>query len=362
MVVWAVCKDPSGVQTILPIVNELKGIGKEVVVITNGKATELINKKDFAAASALEVIEQLSLPEAMVTSMCSEGGVGRDLVPLLRERKIPSVAVQDFWGAYVDKDTTDNSWSDQVYRPNTICVGDEYARRLVIAAWPDFYLENIRITGFPAMDKYVAYDSAAAVDTVRRNFNLLEHKIILYLGDCLPGTSQMLAEVVAVLDCKMPICLITRKHPRMKDQVPEEFLAWKQVENDFPCQDSCRLVTDSTAYDLPALIAAADLVISNPLSSTPIDAAHLRKDNIVLFYPVVQKQFEAYQGDQMKEVPVVALGCSRQVINRQELKEAVSESLAYGLGLTENQKKHFRADGKNSERVARVVEELEKLT
>ncbi len=99
--ILAVCKDPGGTNGVLPVVKVLrKDFGLDVRLIANGKAAELLantNEDYEVLRSAEEITRRYPKPKLMFTSVCSRGGVGRDLVPSLRD-VCPTVALHDFWG------------------------------------------------------------------------------------------------------------------------------------------------------------------------------------------------------------------------------------------------------------------------
>lgn len=253
--VWAVCKDPGGTNGLLPVVKQLRNIGHDVKVIPNGKAVELLgggNEECFTFEQALALMPE---PDVLVTSMCSDGGLGRNLVPLLFRAGIPAVALQDFWGARLW-----TSWADPRYRPNYICVNDEIGADIVIKAWPEILRSRIKITGYPAMDKYANLDVEGTAARARLALGLTEKKpVILYAGS-VEREGEVISEVVKVLnEIGADIYFVPRQHPRMKNNAPEEVPHWEKAMDDFK---GGTLIADSSACDTISIIAASDLVIA----------------------------------------------------------------------------------------------------
>ncbi len=351
MEIWAVFKDPGGINSIVPVIELIKKQRPEIetLLIANGRAISLLPGKigPLFLAHSVSDLNGLKRPDILLTSMCSFGGVGRDLVPIIRNGDITSVAVQDYWGSGLEA-----SWADPIYRPSFICVGDAYAASLVQKAWSDVASERIKITGFPVMDQYALINTTELGRQVRNRFNIPEtRKVVLFVGDCLPKIGYLLSEVIKTLNnIGQQICLITRQHPRMVTEVPEEVPIWNETLKSFR---NGQLIDNSYFFSISAIIAASDLVIGL-FSTTLGEAAALRKNSIALLYPHVMEKSK-YYFKQLDMPPVVTLGCSIPVKNQSELEAMIRKALTSGLGLRENQERHFRPDGRNAQRVADVV-------
>lgn len=347
MAILAVVKDPGGTNGVLPVVRELRQSGFEVHLVGNGKAVEILslaNEPFTAAESAEEILNRFGRPEALITSMCSQGGIGRDLVPLLRGQ-CPTFALQDFWGARLLTD-----WADLKYRPDYICVNDTVGVALAARAWPDFSPNRILTTGYPAIDRYANFSVPAVAEKARALLGIVSYRpVVLYAG-IVKRAGDILAEVVAAVnDLNVEVTFIPRMHPRMPDDAPEELPKWYKALADFKNGYIC---ADSSACNLQSLIACANVVLS-AYSTTLVDAAALRIANISVLYPEVgMARFLEETGGLMKEFPLVELGCSAKAACRDELRALLSQAIRGELGLVAAQQKHFQLDGQNARRVA----------
>ena len=94
---WTVMKDTGGTNGASPVVLALRAMGHEVLLITNGWATENLKEDhgQVAYESAQAVMDNHELPDILITCMSSKGGVGRDLVHPLSKRGVITVAIQD---------------------------------------------------------------------------------------------------------------------------------------------------------------------------------------------------------------------------------------------------------------------------
>ena len=356
MTIWAACKNPGGTAGLLPVVKELRGHHR-VRLIPSGIAVELLKKADqsfVAYESAEQVLADNPLPRALLTSICTKSNagsnMGRNLVPLLRGC-CPIVVLQDFWGAGLLED-----WADSKYQPDFICVNDEIDVKTVLKAWPQFTKERIIITGYPALDKYFNYDVRATVAKVRSSLNITkQNPIILYAGRMKRDGEAFLEFVEALNTVGQDVYLISRPHPRMKDDAPEELPLWQKALDSFQSGD---LITDSSSCDTSSLVASSAVIVSM-FSTVLLEATALRKQNISMLYPEVgMAEFLKVTGGLMEEFPLVELGCSAKAINRATLCNLLEKSLAGKLNLEANQRKHFRLDGKNATRVADFVSDL----
>lgn len=347
MEVWAVVKDPGGLRAVMPVVNWLRKQGHSVLVITNGKAKEMLAQgNDCVAVDKVDEVENYPLPKVMLTSMCSAGGVGRDLVPLLRGKKIPTVAIQDYWGARLYTD-----WPNLEHRPDHICVNDELGTQMVLQAWPEFDSARIQELGFAAFDHYAEYDQPAARKRAAQKLCLERNTapVILYGGQ-LEKTGQTLAELVYTLEVLgNEVVLIARPHPRMRENAPDEAVTWNNAISQLDCG---RVITDSSSCDPDEVVSVSDLVVTM-FSTMLVDAAYLRKPSIAMLYPESgQEAYRISSGGNLSEPPPVVLGCSKKATCRQELFELLGTFTSFGgLGIEHRQSEVFRSDGKSAERI-----------
>lgn len=351
MKIWAVSKDPGGTANLLPVVKFLRQKGVEVLYFATGKAIEILTraKQDFFPChSPTEILGKYLLPRVLVTGMCSHGTLGRDIALSMRLNKVPTVALQDFWGARLWTD-----WAESCYWPDFICVNDEVGAKIVQQAWPQYPVESIKVFGYPALDRYAGYNVQADSAWARLVLGLVEPKPIVFYAGQVKKSGEILGEVVEVLnELKEDVYFIPRAHPRMKDDAPEEVEKWNQALANFR---GGTLVADSSVCDTQSLIAASTVVLSVFVTAL-VEAAVFRKKNISILYPEVgMKRFYEESGGGMKEFPLVELGCSAKVENREEFKILLYTALHGDLGLQEFQEQHFQVDGRNAERVADFI-------
>ena len=332
----------------LPVVDVLMTAGHAVRLFADGKAIDLLPRSGrdfFACTSVDDVLSRYpnERPDLLLTSMCSGGGVGRDLVPHLRG-VCPIVALQDTYGARLLTD-----WSESRFRPDLICVNDEVGAHIVRESWPDMSADRIKITGYPALDMYNGYNAVDVAIKTRQALQLESEKpIVVYCGQ-VARAGEALQEVVAVLnELQRDLYFIPRQHGRMMIDAPEQVPYWQKGLTDFK---GGTLVKDTSVVETTSLLASADVVLAM-YSTVLIEAAVLRKQSIAILYPNVgMHQFLAETGNVMPEFPLVSLGCTFKASSRQELTDALNIALGRSLKLEANQSRYFLTDGKNAQRV-----------
>lgn len=328
-------------------------MGKEVLLIANGKAVEILTKAgaDFEASDSAKKLlakwPSSALPEAILTSACSDGGVGCELVALLRGQ-CPRVLVTDYWtGAQLQPFYLAN-------RPDFVVVNDQVGADLVAASWQGYPADHIKILGWPALDKYAGYDVGEARKRVRYALGMTRERwpMVLLAGQ-FPLADLPLTALIFLLNHDVgdgEVYLLARPHPRTINNCPEDAPAWQRAANQMR---KGQLVFDffgQFASDIPALVAAADVVVS-PYSTTLIEAAVLRKNNISYLPASLWEQFAA-SAPGIKEFPLVSMGCSAKATSRLELGTLLADAFAGRMNLREAQEGNFRPDGKSAERVA----------
>lgn len=351
--IWLVCKDPGGTNVIVPVFEALKREGMSVVLIPNGKAVDLIKSHLCSTAEwARSQVASDCFPRALVTSMCSQGGLGRDLIPQLR-CKCPIVALQDFWGGGLW-----GAWADLAYRPDWIVVNDDTGAKIVQDLWCEYQPDRIKAFSSPALDKYAAVETSVVGKAVREKLGMQDrYPIVLFAGQ-VQGTGHTLYELVHALNgLNSPVYLVPRFHPRMRDEAPEVYgdinRAVRYFRNGelWPFTDLC-----STSE----LVQAATIVVAE-YSTVLVEAAAVRRVPIAMLYPAEgMRRFHQAMGDRVQEFPLVSLKCAVKAQTRGELVSLLARGLSGQLNqeLASHQDHFFKLDGQNATRVAEFIQSL----
>lgn len=361
--IWAVCKDVGGMNGILPVVRRAREMGAEVILFGTGKAKEMLAGKEgfslhdnFIPVDTLETAMNVGLlrgfPLVLLTSMCSDGGVGRDLVPELSKLGANTVALQDYWGARLWTD-----WSEPKYRPDFICVNDKTGRNIVLDAWKRYGSERVKITGFPALDRCAGYSTKKATARVRTSLAMPDDVPIIFYGvESVKGTGKAFLDFVDILNnIGRKICLVVSMHPSLRDTVPGELPECEQAMRNFTAGV---LVRNLSKVDFQSWIAGSDVVVAM-YSTILIEAAMLGKQNISVLYPEIgMARFKEAMAGKINESTIVSLGASAKAENPSELRALLLKSFMGELGLKKAQADAFKIDGRNAERVAKFIMKL----
>lgn len=361
---WAAVKDPGGWNAVVPIVLLLRKLGHKVLLITNGKANQLAQAaglEHVPCESAKEIMGVYGLPDLFLTSMCSNGGIGRNLIYWLRQAGVPTVAIQDSWGARLYKP---DEWGLLRDRPQYIVVNDEVGAQLVQQAWPEFNPKRIKQLGYAAHDKYADIDVKALTEAARQKLGLpSDNRPVILYGGQLDYTGRVLGELVDGLNTiGRSVTLIARPHPRMALDAPQEAEAWTTALEKFNCG---RLITDSsscTPQEIICLAGRSQGAVISIFSTMMVEAACLGIPAISLLFPETgRKAYKEASDGQIAEYPLVALGCCEAATNQVELQTLLEQLFIAGdLGLQIRQKTVFQPDGRNAERIGNFILSLVK--
>lgn len=347
-----VCKDPGGTNGILPVHRAWCRSGGRAALIANGTAVDLLLQRDIAFRwypSPAAAHADIPHPAALVTCMSSRGGLGRDLIPLLRGR-YPTIALQDLWDGQLWTD-----WADPVYRPDAIVVNDVIGVEIIERAWPEYHQERIAVLGYPALDRYATLDVAATSTAARARLGIApDEHVVLAIG-ALASSGTFLAEVVAALnELRNAVCLLPRTHPRMVQDAPEEQVPWEHALHSFTCG---RVIADSSACTTDECVAASSVVIGM-FSTVLVEAATIRRACIAVLYPNVgMAAFQHASEGHLDEFVPVALGACAKATDRASLVAALIAARDGSLAaqLQPAQECAFPTDGLAAERVAAYI-------
>ena len=353
--IWAVCKDPGGTGNLLPILPLLRKAGHDVKLFLHagGKGETGIKTAGEAyetASNTSAPIDRHGYPDLLVTTMCSGGGIGRDLVPTLQYRGKRTVALQDFWGAQLG-----TNFRNPLYHPDLICVNDEVGADIVRDVWGKDIRTKIAITGYPSFDALARIDREAGAKRGREVLGITNNlPILLYPGQIWHAGRTLLEVVKALNEMGLPCHLVATKHGRMVEAPAEEGEFWQEAEGSFRWK--FHSVTD---FRHIREIVLTSRVVVGMYSSLQIEAAALGVQVISVLYPDQgAAQFRTDTGGVMAEFPLVTLGCSAKAENMGDLVRSLFAYLTLTSDLeprTRQQQKVFPLDGRNAERTADAI-------
>ena len=299
-------------------------------------------------------------PKVFVTSMCSLGGVGRNLIPLMRAHSVPTVAVQDQWGAHLL-----TAWRDEQYRPDYIVVNDRVAADIVKRAWPKYSRKRIKILGYAILDELAKYSRAAIEWSERGKYGLNRNLPVLYFSGQLGETDVALDNLVAaIVAADEEVQLILGMHPGLKNEERMRAypgLAERVAQAVERAREKVGRVVDRVGDEVYA-VAAADVTIGMyPTAFT--EAVAFRRPAIADFaWRAGASSYEKATGGLMRVHPLVELGAVRQVTNRRQYVSALrgvsNERLAKQLLPFQEKAFRVRSGNGNAEDIAKFCASL----
>lgn len=349
----AVCEHTGGALGLLPVVRQLRASGHTVRFIAGGEAAiqALQNaREEFEVRfSGQEVYARHPIPDVLLTSLCTTTGLIMELITWA-QGACPVVGLQGPGGGGIH-----DEWSRSLHRPDYMCVHDKETSKELLVAWRKFPKSHVLITGFPNLDRYVGYYEEQAAHELRSVHNIPRSiPIVLFVGDTDEGTSRELEEVVSVLNgIGEEIVFAARPHPRMMEESPRAFGLWQEAVQ----KVSCGRVIDISAYqDIRSWIACSQVVVGRA-STAMMEAAHLQKQVVSIWYPEGQKAYSKATG--RIEFPWAAKKCVATATTKEQLWTLLQRGLEGKLGLAEAQKRYLpRTDTRASKRIVQHIESM----
>ncbi|MDD4761784.1 MAG: hypothetical protein PHZ25_02075 [Candidatus Pacebacteria bacterium] len=351
MLILAAMSDVGSFRTIFPVGVCLRKMGHEVKFQAFGNSIKLLKEK----GEENQKIE--GMVKGVVTGMSSDefeysiASVWRD--------KCSVITIPDQWSSPFFS----GGWKKREKYPDAICVNDDLGREAV-RAWG--FNGLVVETGWPALDFYADRKKwKNRKQKMRERLELAsilskETKLIFFVGQGSKENTEAFQELLEVaVKIDLPIKIIAREHPNARRHNPEEAEFWEKTIRDNKNKNLLLEIPDSSFSSLEFL-ATADVVVSD-FSTVLTEATILEKPTISILYPnkPVSENFRRWSWTS-KTFPLAALGCCQTAENRSQLKKYLEQALTLDFQFKKQVEKKFRLDGKNSMRVAQVVENLAK--
>lgn len=344
----AVTRDPGSANAIAPVLEYLQQHDKlAMFALTDGRAQEILNHKftteDVTPESFLGTDRIIGRPDVILTDASSEQGIETYSAATFDD--VPAILIEDY---YASSHVYLQSLLERNLRlPEKICVMDEAAKQMLVKQIPEL-AERVVVTGQPAFDRFATENTAEIGQDVRRQLGFTpETKLIAYMST---GTDRAelkaMAESLAATEGELVLAF--RKHPR--DNTSYEEYASMFKETGVKIVDVQEFTTDQVS-------AAADVILTS-WSTEGLHGIYRQKPTI----HIVDQRFVEVPNTLKWPFPPVELGASLGVENIDRLSEVIlpllDENSPERLLLVAKMKQYYPADGKNSERVAKIVEKL----
>lgn len=350
---FTVAKDTGGLGAVLPVHGALRKRGIESQLIASGVSRDVLNAHGIPfveAVSPEEVLVRFGTPDLLVTSMCTGGGIGRDLIPLLAGRS-PTVVVQDQWGVLKE-------WADPRYCPDYVVVNDFVGRAHVNDVWPQLPNSNIQELGFAALDVVNDFDVARARAYIHGLFAIAPHVPVVSFFGQLTHTALAATEVVRALTAaytsNLPVLLVGM-HPRLTLERAEEAMAIRAALASYTGRVIYLPTNANKRIPIENVVAASEVVLT--MSSTALTyAAAMRIPGIAVLYAdsPMRDLLQAERAGTFTSLPLGVLGCVAVAEDYHELTVHLRNVRTRALAprLREAQKKYLRTGGGTADRIA----------
>jgi len=363
--ILSACFDAGPANNVGPVVQVLRQRGVEVISYAVGPATDALAKAGIeflpytTAEEALDSCGEIDLFYGAID--CNDRLPSLEVVREMKRRGItcPVNLQTDFWGSGIYKK---DDWSTIV--PTGVFCNDKLDAELAHITFPRMPISDTFIEGWPYLDGYNCELTEIDALGKRTREGLAigsDETVVLFAGQ-LNRTGEVFAELVAgIIEANQPVTLIARQHPAMllerdKDGKWEhEREEWKVACASFARWDKGKyLDCTGPAYNVRDLIAASDL-ITGAFTTTLIESAAWRKQNLALLFPKtgMQEWLDVTKG-LMGGFPLCELGACGYADSLDELTRLLSLGYSGKLGeqLMPNQIEHIKANGGNAERIA----------
>jgi hypothetical protein len=232
--------------------------------------------------------------------------------------------------------------------PEKICVMDQGAKDLITERFPDLK-DRIEVTGQPAFDRFFHEDTEKIAQQVRGKLGLKPGDRLVSYMSTMDEPEKITQMADALKGVKKDFYFVFRRHPR--DNVKYE--TYKKM-----LADAGVKVLDTDEFSTDEIGAASDVVLTT-WSTEGLNGIYRRKPTV----NIVDPHFAVPENLSLPLVSV-KLGASVGANNMAELIQILPQLLKKGsdlnTSLKRNMKKYYLVDGKNSERVAKIVRQVSK--
>lgn len=257
------------------------------------------------AVDAKSVLMKLR-PDVVVATMSFPDSLEVVFGKAANELGIPLVLLEDYWGGHKRLSTA---------KPDVLIAVDEYAQTLAEGNQQNY---RIVIAGNPTVfDPNQAEISAEVrerVEGLRAKFG----RVFIFAGGAPEQMTEELKLLIKCLRLTKDWCLIARPHPTVARSEKEPGLKWSEYWNEMLAEFGEQIVSvDCKAGDQLAMLCDATIAGFSMMLNT---AASAGRAAISLNTEAGRKELSK-TGD-FPEVPIVALGCARTLLEPCDLDAA----------------------------------------
>ena len=344
--VLVISRDPGSAAALMPVMEELrKDKTIKMMAVVDGRAEEAFEKKfavkDVTPQMALAADTVVGKPDVVLADSSTERGIETYAAATFEE--VPMVLVEDYYAntlGYLDR-----LKKRGLRFPEKICVMDEAAKKIILEKFPEVEA-SIEITGQPAFDRFATEDTNHIEKRIKNQLGLQESEKLITIMSALEGAdfNTKLAEGLTKSDPSLRF--VFRRHPR-------DNISYEEYRRIFA--DAGIEIIDTNSLDTNEVGAASDLVITSS-STEALNGIYRRKPTM----HVIDRELDRFKSGEVP--PPVMLGASVGIFDFADLRKKVEEILNRSSQLyseiSKNMQDYYPSDGKNAERVAKVVNRI----
>lgn len=343
-------RDPGSGNALAPVISLLRKENSIALsALVDGRAEEIFKKQfpvtaDESGREGLDALKAIGSPNLFLTGPSEEPGI--EVSAAATHPEVPIVLLDVYYG---DSLRLFKKLKERgLPLPAKVCVMDQEAARINIEHYPELK-DRIEITGLPSFDRFASEDTEGINRRTRERLGIsAEEKLVVWMATIDMTKELLAASAKELAQSKTPITVIFRRHPR--DSTPYEAYHTILKEAGLRYVDTQTLTSDEVG-------AVADLVLTTT-STEGLHAIYRRKPSI----HVNDERYKKLYPGIFLPLPQVRSGASVGTENVAELSALVDELLdpqsARNTELRRAMGEHYPRDGKNAERVVRVVKEV----
>jgi len=374
-----ICGRDMGIaRTLSPVVKILEQKGYNLSILTDKPAenhfVKEFNVEEEEIDSLLNTVEKVK-PNLVLSGVSASGGPGLEYYGIKTaegqhdKEHIPSVVVEDFWGS-----STRSKQLEYNVFPDIVCTFDEYSKlinkdNLYSAGIKNVDESRFIITGSPTFDEIKEEKNREEInEKVRSAFKLKSSdNIISFMGqlppDDLENLKLFINSLLKISDkagSDSGLVLAPRIHPHIftKQQYNNYKNQYKEIFNSLS-GSNIKLIETADQFTTDDVAIASDTVVSS-YSTEGVKAVYRGKMALFMLLPGLgQKSIKTDYG--IDSLPPIDQGAAAGVFKEETLQKTLEKILfdkEYQKNIKNNQKLNFNLDGKNTDRVIKVIEKI----
>lgn len=369
-------RDMGTARNLEPVIVELRKRGYGVSVLTDNPSEKFLrtrfpDAKEISLKTSLEAID-VTKPSLVLSGISATNNPGIEFYLAKtgesesESEKIPVVWVEDLWGVATRKEQFKFA-----IHPDVVCAYDEYSKNLDMehiqqAGKKDWSRVKFEVTGSPVMDELAGESNHQKIsDKVRVALGVeKEDVMVTYMGGGPPEDLVDLKKFITGLEKvaekgDKKIKFTARIHPSI---FGTGSLAKYKKEFEILLEglkgENIEVVDTMGLFSTDEVAIATDVIVSR-FSTEGVKGVYRNKVCLFMLLPELGGK-ALKESDGMDTLPVIETGASLGVFKEKDLVAVIGKALdpAEQEKLFQAQRRHHHLDGRNTERVVEIIENI----